>query len=128
LFCVFGAGGDRDRTKRPLLGRAALLADVAIVTSDNPRSEEPLEIIDQIVAGMSSARTSPLVEPDRAAAIATALQMAKPGDCVLLAGKGHETEQIIGDRRLPFDDRQVARAILSEQWRPLLGQLRRASA
>ncbi len=128
VLCVFGAGGDRDRSKRPLLGRAAMLADVAIVTSDNPRSEDPLQIIDEILDGMSGSMTIPLVEPDRAAAIATALRMAQPGDCVLLAGKGHETEQLIGDRRLPFDDRQVARSVLSEQWRPLLGQPRRASA
>ncbi|MBS0205211.1 MAG: UDP-N-acetylmuramoyl-L-alanyl-D-glutamate--2,6-diaminopimelate ligase [Planctomycetes bacterium] len=127
LICVFGAGGDRDRTKRPLLGRAAELADVAIVTSDNPRSEDPRQIIDEILAGMMDSATVPIIEPDRAAAIATALRMAEPGDCVLIAGKGHETEQIIGDRKLPFDDRQVARGVLSEQWRPL-GQPRRASA
>ena len=128
LLCVFGAGGDRDRTKRPLLGRAAELADVAIVTSDNPRSEEPRHIIDEILSGMTGSSTAPIIEPDRAAAISLALAMAEPGDCVLLAGKGHETEQVIGDRRLPFDDRQVARSLLSERWRPLLGQTRRASA
>lgn len=128
VVCVFGAGGDRDRTKRPLLGQAATLADVAIVTSDNPRSEPPLRIIDEILAGMAGSKTTPLVEPDRAAAIATALQIAEPGDCILLAGKGHETEQIIGDCRLPFDDRHVARTVLSERWRPLMGQPRRASA
>lgn len=128
VICVFGAGGDRDRAKRPLLGRAATLADVAIVTSDNPRSEEPQKIIDEILAGMRDSRATPVVEPDRAAAIATALHLAQPGDSVLLAGKGHETEQIIGDCKLPFDDRLVARTVLSEQWRPLLGQPRRASA
>lgn len=128
VICVFGAGGDRDRTKRPLLGRAATLADVAIVTSDNPRSEEPRRIIDEILVGMDGSTTLPIVEPDRASAIGKALQIAQPGDCVLLAGKGHETEQIIGDRRLPFDDRQVARSFLTDQWRPLLGQSRRASA
>jgi UDP-N-acetylmuramoyl-L-alanyl-D-glutamate--2,6-diaminopimelate ligase len=128
VLCVFGAGGDRDRTKRPLLGRAATLADVAIVTSDNPRSEDPLRIIDEIVEGMTGSMTIPVIEPDRAAAIAAALRMALPGDSVLLAGKGHETEQVIGDRHLPFDDRQVARTVLSEKWRPLLGQPRRASA
>ncbi|MFO1045901.1 MAG: UDP-N-acetylmuramoyl-L-alanyl-D-glutamate--2,6-diaminopimelate ligase [Planctomycetaceae bacterium] len=128
LICVFGAGGDRDRSKRPLLGRAASLSDVAIVTSDNPRSEDPRRIIDEIVAGMSGSKTEPVIEPDRANAIATAFHIAEPGDCVLLAGKGHETEQVIGNRRLPFDDRQVARELLSEQWRPLLGQTRRASA
>jgi len=125
---VFGAGGDRDRTKRPLLGRASLLADVAIVTSDNPRSEDPREIINEIVAGMSTSPVDPIVEPDRAEAIRMALDLAHPGDCVLIAGKGHENEQIIGDRKLPFDDRQVARGLLSERWRPLLGQQRRASA
>lgn len=128
VLCVFGAGGDRDKTKRPLLGRAASLADIAIVTSDNPRSEPPLQIIQEILAGMENASTAPVVEPDRAAAIAVALEMAEPGDCVLLAGKGHETEQVIGDCRLPFDDRQVARSVLSERWRPLMGQPRRASA
>lgn len=127
VICVFGAGGDRDRAKRPLLGRASLLADTAIVTSDNPRSEDPTQIIDQIVAGMSDSLKEPIVEPDRAAAIEAALRMAQPGDSVLIAGKGHECEQIIGARRLPFDDRQVARCVLSEQWRPL-GQPRRASA
>lgn len=129
VFCVFGAGGDRDRGKRPLLGRAAMLADVAVVTSDNPRSEEPMKIIEEILAGIpAGALTTTLVEPDRAVAIAKVLQMAAPGDSVLLAGKGHESEQIIGDRRLPFDDRQVARSVLSDQWRPLMGQPRRVSA
>lgn len=128
VLCVFGAGGDRDRTKRPLLGRAATVADVAIVTSDNPRSEDPGHIIDEILAGMAGSSTLPIVEPDRLTAIAKALQIAQPGDCVLLAGKGHETEQIIGDRRIPFDDRQVARSFLCDQWRPLAGQTRRASA
>lgn len=128
LICVFGAGGDRDRTKRPLLGRAASLADTAIVTSDNPRTEDPGRIIDEIVAGMSDSTAEVLIEPDRATAIAKALQIAEPGDCVLLAGKGHETDQVIGDRRLPFDDRQVARELLSGKWRPLIGQLQRASA
>ncbi len=128
ILCVFGAGGDRDRSKRPLLGRAALLADVAIVTSDNPRSEDPLRIIDEITAGMANESTTPIIEPDRARAIERALGMALPGDCVLIAGKGHENEQVIGDRRLPFDDRQVARGLLAEKWRPLMGQIRRVSA
>lgn len=128
LLCVFGAGGDRDKSKRPLLGRAASLADVVIVTSDNPRSEDPLRIIDEILVGVPGPGATTLVEPDRAAAIAEALRIAKPGDCVLIAGKGHENEQLIGDRRLPFDDRHVVRTFLCDQWRPLLGQLRRASA
>ena len=128
ILCVFGAGGDRDRSKRPLLGQAATLADVAIVTSDNPRSEPPDTIIDEILAGMCNAVATPITEPDRASAIELALKTARPGDCVLIAGKGHETEQIIGDRRLSFDDRHVARSFLSERWCPLLGQPRRASA
>lgn len=128
VLCVFGAGGDRDRAKRPLLGRAALLADAAIVTSDNPRSEAPLAIIDEIVGGMSSAHVKPIIEPDRATAIRMALDLARPGDSILIAGKGHENEQIIGTERRPFDDRQVTRNLLSERWRPLLGQPRRVSA
>jgi len=112
LICVFGAGGDRDRSKRPLLGRAATLADLAIITSDNPRSENPQRIIDDILPGCSGAAIAPIVEPDRAAAIRWALDTARSGDCVLIAGKGHEQEQIIGDQRLPFDDRAVARAVL----------------
>jgi UDP-N-acetylmuramoyl-L-alanyl-D-glutamate--2,6-diaminopimelate ligase len=114
VICVFGAGGDRDRTKRPLLGRAAMLADVALITSDNPRSEDPQRIIDEIAAGHSGPQ-SPLVEPDRGAAIRRALDLAQPGDCVLIAGKGHEQEQVIGERRIPFDDRAVARAVLWER-------------
>jgi UDP-N-acetylmuramoyl-L-alanyl-D-glutamate--2,6-diaminopimelate ligase len=114
VICVFGAGGDRDRTKRPLLGRAAMLADVAIITSDNPRSEDPLRIIDEIAAGFADPK-APFVEPDRGAAIRRALDLAQPGDCVLIAGKGHEQEQVIGERRIPFDDRAVARAVLWER-------------
>lgn len=115
LICVFGAGGDRDRAKRPKLGRAAVAADVAIVTSDNPRSEDPRQIIAEIVAGMEAAKSPPLIEPDRQAAIRKALEMAGPGDCVLLAGKGHEQEQIIGTLRTHFDDREVARDYLTER-------------
>ena len=128
ILCVFGAGGDRDRAKRPLLGRAALLADIAIVTSDNPRSENPLTIIEEIVDGMSASNAESIVQPDRAVAIQQALELARPGDSVLIAGKGHEGEQIIGGRHIPFDDRQVARGILSERWRPQLGHQRRVSA
>jgi UDP-N-acetylmuramoyl-L-alanyl-D-glutamate--2,6-diaminopimelate ligase len=114
LICVFGAGGDRDRTKRPLLGRAAALADVPIITSDNPRSEDPLAIIDDILAGLRDLDRELLIEPDRAAAIETAISIAQPGDCILVAGKGHEREQIIGNRRLPFDDRAISRSALRE--------------
>ena len=110
LICVFGCGGDRDRGKRPEMGRiAAELADVPIVTSDNPRSEDPLAIIDEILAGMSP---EPEVEPDRRAAIAKAVGLAREGDVVVIAGKGHEQGQEFADRKLPFDDREVARDAL----------------
>jgi UDP-N-acetylmuramoyl-L-alanyl-D-glutamate--2,6-diaminopimelate ligase len=110
LICVFGCGGDRDRGKRPEMGRiAAELADVPIVTSDNPRSEDPLAIIDEILAGMSP---EPEVEPDRRAAIVKAVGLARDGDVVVIAGKGHEQGQEVADRKLPFDDREVAREAL----------------
>jgi UDP-N-acetylmuramoyl-L-alanyl-D-glutamate--2,6-diaminopimelate ligase len=112
VLCVFGAGGDRDRGKRPLMGEiAARLADVAIVTSDNPRSEDPEAILDEIEAGMTGAH---LREGDRRAAIARAVELAEPGDVVVIAGKGHEQGQEFADgRKEPFDDRVVAREALS---------------
>ncbi|HKO73672.1 MAG TPA: UDP-N-acetylmuramoyl-L-alanyl-D-glutamate--2,6-diaminopimelate ligase, partial [Gaiellaceae bacterium] len=107
LVCVFGCGGDRDRSKRPLMGDVvARLADTAIVTSDNPRSEDPRAIIDEILGGMPG---EPQVEPDREAAIAWALERAGEGDVVVIAGKGHEQGQEFADRIVPFDDREVAR-------------------
>jgi UDP-N-acetylmuramoyl-L-alanyl-D-glutamate--2,6-diaminopimelate ligase len=110
LICVFGAGGDRDRGKRPMMGRAASeLADVAIVTSDNPRTEDPLAIIDEILKGVVG---SAEVEPDRRAAIAKAVGEADAGDVVVIAGRGAEQYQDVGDRKLPFDDREVAREAL----------------
>jgi UDP-N-acetylmuramoyl-L-alanyl-D-glutamate--2,6-diaminopimelate ligase len=110
LLCVFGCGGDRDREKRPLMGRVASeLADLAVVTSDNPRSEDPGEIIAQVVAGAAG---EIVVEPDRRAAIELAVEAAEPGDVVLVAGKGHEQGQEIGGLVLPFDDREVAREAL----------------
>jgi UDP-N-acetylmuramoyl-L-alanyl-D-glutamate--2,6-diaminopimelate ligase len=116
LVCVFGCGGDRDRTKRPLMGRvAAALASRVIVTSDNPRSEEPLRIIDDILPGLEGARAHVTVQADRAAAIEEAILGARPGDVVLLAGKGHETYQLIGDRTLDFDDRIEARKALAQR-------------
>jgi UDP-N-acetylmuramoyl-L-alanyl-D-glutamate--2,6-diaminopimelate ligase len=115
LVAVFGAGGDRDRAKRPLMGRAgAELSDLAIVTSDNPRSEPPERIVAEVVAGAADGEAVE-VEPDRRAAIARALAAAGPGDTVVIAGKGHEQGQEFEDgRRVPFDDREVAREELRE--------------
>ena len=112
LLLVFGCGGDRDRGKRPLMGMAAAECDWVMLTSDNPRSEDPLQIMNDVTVGLQKGRANYVVEPDRARAIERALQEARAGDTVLIAGKGHETEQIVGDERLPFDDRQVARAVL----------------
>jgi UDP-N-acetylmuramoyl-L-alanyl-D-glutamate--2,6-diaminopimelate ligase len=110
VICVFGCGGDRDRAKRPLMGAVVTrLADRAIVTSDNPRSEEPLAIIAEIRAGMDGDYE---VEPDRAAAIARAVEEARDGDVVVVAGKGHEQGQEFAERTIPFDDREVARDVL----------------
>jgi UDP-N-acetylmuramoyl-L-alanyl-D-glutamate--2,6-diaminopimelate ligase len=117
IYCVFGCGGDRDRTKRPKMARASAgLADFTVVTSDNPRTEDPLRIIEEIEAGMRDAGKRRdedyLVIPDRTSAIRRAIEMARPGDLVLIAGKGHEDYQIIGTEKIHFDDREVARNIL----------------
>ncbi|MDQ3974221.1 MAG: UDP-N-acetylmuramoyl-L-alanyl-D-glutamate--2,6-diaminopimelate ligase, partial [Actinomycetota bacterium] len=114
VIVVVGCGGDRDSAKRPLMGRAAArLADLAVLTSDNPRSEDPLAILDAVVAGARTVdRARLLVEPDRRAAIATALDEAGPGDVVVIAGKGHEAHQELADRSVAFDDRAVARQLL----------------
>jgi UDP-N-acetylmuramoyl-L-alanyl-D-glutamate--2,6-diaminopimelate ligase len=110
LICVFGAGGDRDRGKRPQMGRVANeLADLAVVTSDNPRSEDPVAIIEEILTGMDG---DPVVEPDRRRAIAIAIGEADEGDAVVIAGKGNEQGQEFADRKIPFDDREVAREAL----------------
>jgi len=110
LICVFGCGGDRDREKRPLMGRTvAELADLPIVTSDNPRSEDPGAIIDEILAGIVG---DPEMIQDRRSAIARAVEIAEPGDVVVIAGKGHEQGQQFRDRTVPFDDREVAREAL----------------
>jgi UDP-N-acetylmuramoyl-L-alanyl-D-glutamate--2,6-diaminopimelate ligase len=110
LIVLFGAGGDRDRTKRPLMGRvAAAGADLAIVTSDNPRTEDPDRIIDQIEAGMAGTPHGRIT--DRREAIAHALGLLEPGDCLLLAGKGHETYQVVGTEYRPFDERDIVRAL-----------------
>ncbi len=116
MICVFGCGGDRDRTKRPQMGRiAAALADQVIVTSDNPRTEDPHQILDDVVAGIPAA-VDAIVIADRAEAIRHAIAMAQPGDGVLIAGKGHEDYQILGTEKIHFDDREQARAALGERF------------
>jgi UDP-N-acetylmuramoyl-L-alanyl-D-glutamate--2,6-diaminopimelate ligase len=123
VLTVFGCGGDRDRGKRSRMGLAAAsLSDVVVVTSDNPRGESPMAIIEEILPGVRQGLTGDplatpdpdrcLVVPDRREAIRRALHLAAPGDCVVIAGKGHETYQILGDRTVPFDDREVARDLL----------------
>jgi UDP-N-acetylmuramoyl-L-alanyl-D-glutamate--2,6-diaminopimelate ligase len=115
VITLFGCGGDRDRTKRPLMGAvAARLSDLVVLTSDNPRSEPPEAILDEIRRGIPTARAKDtLVLPDRREAITRALETAGPGDLVVLAGKGHENYQVLRERTVPFDDRQVAREVLS---------------
>ena len=111
VICLFGCGGDRDRTKRPQMGAiAGSLADVAVVTSDNPRTEEPEAIIRDILPGLEGTAAQVVVEPDRRAAIRRALSLAKPGDTVVLAGKGHETYQEVGTRVLHLDEREEVAA------------------
>ncbi|MDJ0743737.1 MAG: UDP-N-acetylmuramoyl-L-alanyl-D-glutamate--2,6-diaminopimelate ligase [Xenococcaceae cyanobacterium MO_167.B27] len=115
MICVFGCGGDRDRTKRPLMGQiVAKLADLAVVTSDNPRTEDPQRILDDILEGIPDT-VNPLVICDRANAIATAISQAQPGDGVLIAGKGHEDYQILGTEKIHFDDREQAREALAKR-------------
>lgn len=116
LLCVFGCGGDRDRSKRPLMGRAvANAADELYVTSDNPRTEEPRAIIDDILSGLGEAKSSVHVEPDRRSSIEQAILDAPLGACVLIAGKGHEDYQLIGSQVLAFDDRVEARRALEKR-------------
>jgi UDP-N-acetylmuramoyl-L-alanyl-D-glutamate--2,6-diaminopimelate ligase len=116
MICVFGCGGDRDRTKRPKMGKiAAELADIAVVTSDNPRTEDPQRILDDVLAGIDP-HTNPIVIGDRAEAIHSAILQAQPGDGVLIAGKGHEDYQILGTEKVHFDDREQARAALQQRF------------
>jgi UDP-N-acetylmuramoyl-L-alanyl-D-glutamate--2,6-diaminopimelate ligase len=122
LIIVLGCGGDRDRAKRPMMGAAAAsLADVAILTSDNPRSEDPLAILAAMLDGVLSVpqdeRARVIIEPDRAAAISQAVALATPGDVIVVAGKGHETGQYVAGAVLPFDDRQVTAAALAQRER-----------
>jgi UDP-N-acetylmuramoyl-L-alanyl-D-glutamate--2,6-diaminopimelate ligase len=125
LITVFGCGGDRDRTKRPLMGAVAgRLSDVVVVTSDNPRTEDPAAIIDEVLRGIPGANARggrPAAGPevltivDRREAIGRAVERAKPGDLVIVAGKGHEKTQVIGTRQLPFDDVAVSRDALNRR-------------
>ena len=113
VITLFGCGGDRDRAKRPLMGMAAAeLSDMVVLTSDNPRSEDPLGIMNDALVGIRRFDTEHVIEPDREKAIRRAMEAAGPEDVVLIAGKGHETYQQLKDRTVPFDDREVARKIL----------------
>jgi len=113
VITLFGCGGDRDRAKRPLMGMAAAeLSDYVVLTSDNPRSEDPLAIMNDALVGVRRFDTPHIAEPDRAQAIRLAIEQAKPGDVVLIAGKGHEQYQVIGNSTIAFDDRETARAVL----------------
>jgi UDP-N-acetylmuramoyl-L-alanyl-D-glutamate--2,6-diaminopimelate ligase len=113
VITLFGCGGDRDRTKRPRMGRAAGEgSDLVILTSDNPRSEDPAAILAEALVGVKETGTACIVEEDRAAAIAVAFRSAHEGDIVLIAGKGHEKVQILKDRTIPFDDVAVAAQVL----------------
>jgi UDP-N-acetylmuramoyl-L-alanyl-D-glutamate--2,6-diaminopimelate ligase len=119
VVCVFGCGGDRDRAKRPVMGGVAVRdSNLAFLTSDNPRSEDPEAIIDEVLGGIDGGRDNPrvVVEPDRRAAIRRALDTAKPGDIVVIAGKGHETYQEIAGRHVPFDDATEAREALANSF------------
>jgi UDP-N-acetylmuramoyl-L-alanyl-D-glutamate--2,6-diaminopimelate ligase len=115
VITLFGCGGDRDRTKRPLMAQAAAqLSDYVVLTSDNPRSEDPLGIMNDALVGLRRFDTPHSMEPDRTKAIQAAIKQARTGDIVILAGKGHETYQILKDRVIHFDDREVAREVLRE--------------
>ena len=116
IITLFGCGGEKDRTKRPVMGEVTgRLSDLTILSSDNPRSEDPLKIISDIVVGLQKTAGKYMIEPDREKAIALALDEARAGDIVLLAGKGHENYQILADKTLEFDDREVAARILKER-------------
>ena len=116
IITLFGCGGEKDRTKRPVMGEVAgRLSDLTILSSDNPKSEDPLKIISDIVVGLQKTNGKYIIEPDREKAIGLAIDEARAGDILLLAGKGHENYQILGDRTLEFDDREVARKALRDR-------------
>ncbi|MGB7848439.1 MAG: UDP-N-acetylmuramoyl-L-alanyl-D-glutamate--2,6-diaminopimelate ligase [Candidatus Acidiferrum sp.] len=116
IITLFGCGGSRDRTKRPIMGETSgRLSDLSILTSDNPRQEDPLKIISDIVVGMQKSGGKYMIEPDRAKAIRLAIEEARPGDIVLLAGKGHEDYQVFADHTIHLDDREIARKALGER-------------
>ena len=116
VICVFGCGGDRDRTKRPLMGKVAgELSDKIIITSDNPRTEDPDSIIAMIEAGAKEVTGSYLLIENRREAIRRAIELARKGDIIVIAGKGHEDYQIIGKVKYPFSDLETAREILNEE-------------
>jgi len=116
VITLFGCGGGKDRTKRPVMGEAAgRLSDLTILTNDNPRQEDPLKIISDIVVGLQKSSGKYLIEQDREKAIGMAFDEARAGDVVLLAGKGHEDYQILADKTLPWDDRKVAQAELRKR-------------
>ena len=116
VVALFGCGGDRDRTKRPIMGRiAAENADFAVVTSDNPRTEEPMDIIREILAGMEGTKTPYVVIPDRVEAIEWAIEHHEPGDVIILAGKGHEDYQVIGHEKRHMDEREIVAEIMEKR-------------
>jgi UDP-N-acetylmuramoyl-L-alanyl-D-glutamate--2,6-diaminopimelate ligase len=116
IITLFGCGGEKDRTKRPVMGEVAgRLSDLTILSSDNPKSEDPLKIISDVVVGLQKTHGKYMIEPDREKAIGLAIDEARAGDILLLAGKGHENYQILADRTLEFDDREVARRALRER-------------
>ena len=119
VITVFGCGGGKDRTKRPVMGDVSgRLSDLTILTNDNPRQEDPVKIIGDIVVGLQKTAGKYMIEPDRDRAIALAIDEARAGDIVLLAGKGHETYQVLADKTLPWDDREMARRALAERGYP----------
>ena len=116
IITVFGCGGDRDRTKRPIMGEiVARLGDIPIITSDNPRSEEPYSILKEVEAGVKPVTKNYEMIVDRKEAIRKAIEIAEPGDSIIIAGKGHENYQILRDKTIHFDDAEAAEEILGEK-------------